>query len=287
MAVSTLVPVQSPRFNFEQPGPFLKWAGGKNRLLAQYEPFFPTDYKRYFEPFIGGGAVYFHLNPGEAVISDVNPRVVNCYKAIRDDLSRLVSLLRKHREQHCKEYYYNARKRLNKPCGLDETQVAALMIYLNKTCFNGLYRENRSGEFNVPIGSYKNPGVFRIENLIPTHVQLQNTEVVCADFRHVLEKAESGDFVYFDPPYVPISETSSFTSYAKGGFDLELQQELAKTFDILEKRGCYVMLSNSDCEFVRELYRGWKIVSVDAPRRISAKKRGRGSVGEVLVCSWG
>jgi DNA adenine methylase len=287
VAEATPVPVRSPDFDFEQPGPFLKWAGGKKKLLDQYDEHFPEEYNRYFEPFVGGGAVYFHLNPDDAVISDINPRVVTCYKAIRDDLPRLVRLLKEHRAAHCKEYYYARRDELNAADGLDSTELAALMIYLNKTCFNGLYRENLSGEFNVPIGSYKNPGVFRIENLIPTGFQLRGTEIVCDDFRHVLDRAEEGDLVYFDPPYVPISDTSSFTSYAKGGFDDELQQELAKTFDKLAKRGCFVMLSNSDCGFVRELYRGWKIVSIEAPRRISAKKRGRGSVGEVLVKSWG
>lgn len=286
MAESAPVLIEAPSFQLERPSPFLKWAGGKKALIEQYTPYFPEEYDRYFEPFVGGGAVFFNLRPWDAVLSDVNPRLIDCYTAIRDEPAALMELLERHRSSHCKEYYYACRERMNKPRGLSGLQRAALMIYLNKTCFNGLYRENRKGEFNVPIGSYKNPSVYTVENLISVSLQLQGVELKTAGFKHVLDSAEPGDLVYFDPPYVPISDTASFTSYAKGGFDVELQQELAKTFAELAHRGCYVMLSNSDCPLVRELYRGWRIVEIDAPRRISARKGGRANVTEVLVMGW-
>ena len=266
-----------------QPTPFLKWAGGKTRLLDQYADWIPQRYGRYFEPFIGGGAMYFHLEPEQAVISDVNVRLLDCYRAIRDQPEALIERLEDHQRRHSADHYYQARKRLNHGRGVSALDRAALMIYLNKTCFNGLYRENLRGEFNVPMGRYANPTVFRHDNVLAASRQLQGTEIRHASFEHVLESAEAGDFVYFDPPYVPLSATSSFTSYTGDGFSMALQQRLAEVFTELAHRGCHVLLSNSDCEAVRELYAGWHMVSIRAPRFINTRADRRGDVGEVLV----
>lgn len=267
----------------EAPAPFLKWAGGKARLVDQFSPYFPEEFGRYYEPFIGGGALYFRMQPEDAVISDVNERLISAYTAVRDELPALMERLEVHVKKHSRDYYYRCRERINHARSMTNVERAALMIYLNKTCFNGLYRENRRGEFNVPIGSYVNPTVFREDNLVAVSQQLQDTEIRVNSFEHVLETAEEGDFVYFDPPYVPISATSSFTSYVGAGFDLQMQQRLAEVFTELAHRGCYVFLSNSDSEVVRELYRGWRMETVVAGRAINSKGSGRRSVNELLV----
>lgn len=267
----------------EAPAPFLKWAGGKARLIEQFKPYFPTDYGRYFEPFIGGGALYFHLQPENAVISDINERLISAYVAIRDDLPALMERLEVHAKKHNRDYYYRARERFNQARSMSTVERASLMIYLNKTCFNGLYRENRRGDFNVPIGSYVNPTVFREDNLVAVSHQLQNADIKVNSFEHVLKNAKEGDFVYFDPPYVPLNATSSFTSYVGAGFDLQMQQRLAEVFTDLAHRGCYVFLSNSDSEVVRELYRGWRMETVLAGRAINSKASGRRAINELLV----
>lgn len=266
--------------------PFLKWAGGKARLLEQYAPHMPHDFERYHEPFVGGGAMFFAMSPDDAVLSDVNPRLIETYRAVRDDVDGLIERLHEHRRRHSKAHYYASRHRFNEPRSDGGTDRAALFIYLNKTCFNGLYRENASGGFNVPMGRYTNPAICDEATLRAASRVLQDVELRVSGFVDVLERAEDGDFVYFDPPYVPLSATSSFTTYSKGGFDMSMQIELARTFAKLARRGCRVMLSNSDCEAVRELYAGWRIESISAARSISRKGRGRGPVGEVLVCSW-
>ncbi len=268
------------------PSPFLKWAGGKARLMAQFQPWMPEDFNHYFEPFVGGGAVYFTMRPPEATLTDVNPRLIECYTAIRDEPIALMDELAKHRSRHCKDHYYRCRTRMNAPRGLNAVSRAALMIYLNKTCFNGLYRENSRGEFNVPMGSYKSPNIFNPDHIFAVSAQLQSTNLRVASFEHVLESAEPGDFVYFDPPYVPLTETSSFTNYSKGGFDMSMQHKLARIFDELSRRGCYVMLSNSDTPAVRELFEGWRIIGIQASRAINSRASARGPVGEVLVRSW-
>jgi len=265
--------------------PFLKWAGGKRRLLAQYEAYFPKEFNRYHEPFVGGGACFFHLAPGRAVLSDINHRLIDTYTALRDDLDGLLSRLRDHRERHCKKHYYACRDEFNKGSALWQTDRAALMIYLNKTCFNGLYRENSKGGFNVPMGNYKSPKIFNEENLLSVHRQLQSVELHQEGFEGVLDRAEAGDLIFFDPPYVPLSATSSFTNYSKDGFGADQQRRLAEVFGLLAERGCHVMLSNSDCGFVRELYKEWRIVEVMAPRSINSRASGRGAISEVLVLS--
>ena len=267
------------------PSPFIKWAGGKSRLLSQYDEHFPVEFDNYHEPFVGGGAVFFHLAPATATLSDINPRLVEVYRTIRDDVEALIDRLAHHRERHNKAYYYQSRTRFNGG-RMNAVDRASLFIYLNKTCFNGLYRENSRGEFNVPMGRYKSPSIFDPMHLRSVSLQLQDVDLVVDGFMSVADRAEPGDLVYFDPPYVPLNRTSSFTTYSKGGFDEKMQHDLARTFDKLAKRGCFVMLSNSDCPFVRELYAGWRVETISAPRAINSKAGRRGRVNEVLVCSW-
>lgn len=262
--------------------PFLKWAGGKRRLMPQYEPYLPKTFGRYHEPFVGGGAFFFHIHPEVACLSDINPRLVDTYTSIRDDIDGLVERLALHKKHHNKRYYYERRDEFNHGA-LFATDRAALMIYLNKTCFNGLYRENLKGHFNVPMGRYKSPSIFSEEHLRSVHKRLQQVEIHNEAFEGVLERAEAGDLVFFDPPYVPISETSSFTNYSKDGFGAQQQRRLAEVFGLLVERGCHVMLSNSDCPFVRELYKDWEIVSVSAARCINSRATHRGAITEVLV----
>lgn len=266
--------------------PFVKWAGGKRRLMPQYEKFFPHNFRTYHEPFLGGGAFFFHLRPRTASLSDINHRLIDAYEAIRDDLDGVLECLARHRSEHCKDYFYKCREMFNQGDLLLKRDRAALMIYLNKTCFNGLYRENRKGDFNVPIGRYKEPRIFDLENLTRVSEHLQGVDLRVASFEKVLERVSPGDFVYFDPPYVPISTTSSFTNYNKGGFGAQKQRELAEVFRKLDKRGCYVMLSNSDCGFVRELYKDWRNEVVLASRCINSRATKRGPINELLIMNF-
>lgn len=269
-----------------QPAPFLKWVGGKTRLLGQLDELFPAEFEHYHEPFVGGGAVFFHLAPPTATLSDINGRLIETYRAVRDDVDGLIDRLEHHRRRHNRAYYYQARTRLNAPRGLDAIDRAALFMYLNKTCFNGLYRENRSGEFNVPMGRYKDPSIYDEARLHAASRRLQQVDLRIDGFAGVVDRAQEGDFVYFDPPYVPLNATSSFTGYAKGGFDVDMQVQLAQTFDALAKRGVYVMMSNSNAPLVHELYAGWRIDKVMAPRSINSRSDKRGAIAEVVVRSW-
>lgn len=279
--------VQVPQI---EPRPFVKWIGGKRSLLPQYEPLLPTEFNHYFEPFVGGGAMFFHTRPTAARLSDMNGRLVETYRAVRDDLPGLIDRLENHREQYDRvggeSYYYRCRTRFNQP-RMAAVDRAALFIFLNKTTYNGMFRENKSGGFNAPWGRRETaPALYDRAVLEAASHALQGVDVVTAGFETVLDHAKEGDFVYFDPPYVPLSATSSFTSYGKAGFDVDMQIDLARTFDILARRGCLVMLSNSDCELVRDLYAGWRIEQVFAKRSVNSKANGRGEVAEVVVCSW-
>jgi DNA adenine methylase len=215
--------------------PFLKWAGGKQQLLAQYEPYFPTDFRRYFEPFVGGGAVFFHLwsterLPGAAHLLDNNEELVNTYIAVRDSLDELIYALAVHKGRHCKEYYYEVRNLDRQDIALSDVARAARTIYLNKTCYNGLYRVNRKGQFNVPMGSYKNPRILDEDLLAAASIALQGVRIETRGFRSVVELAQAGDFFYFDPPYDPVSKTASFTGYTAGSFHDADQSDRADLF---------------------------------------------------------
>jgi DNA adenine methylase len=263
------------------PRPFLKWAGGKSQLIQQYIPHFPKEYQTYYEPFLGGGAIFFHLLPRRAVLTDINPSLVNVYECVRDRVEALIEMLQEHERSHCLEHYYQTR---SNHVG-SNLERAARLIYLNKTCFNGLYRENAKGEFNVPMGKYKNPAVCQIELLRSVSKTLQTVTIGIQPFDEVVNQATPHDFVYFDPPYHPISTTSNFTSYSRYSFTASDQERLRDVFVKLANRGAKVMLSNSDCPFVRELYKDFNIYTISASRAINSNAQKRGKITEVLVTS--
>ncbi|MBE9182600.1 DNA adenine methylase [Oculatella sp. LEGE 06141] len=265
------------------PRPFLKWAGGKGRLIQQYSSHFPKYFDTYYEPFLGGGAIFFYLAPPRAVLTDINPELVNVYHCIRDDVNRMIDLLSIHQRQHCREYYYQVRS----APGKTDLERAARLIYLNKTCFNGLYRENSRGEFNVPMGKYTNPRVCDPELLRAASFALKTADLTVNSFDAILELAKtSRDFVYFDPPYYPISSTSSFTAYSRHAFSQLDQIRLRDVFVELANRGVKVMLSNSDCSFIRGLYSDFNIHPIIAARAINCNAAKRGKINEVLVTSY-
>ncbi|MCZ6675724.1 MAG: DNA adenine methylase [Candidatus Poribacteria bacterium] len=265
--------------------PFLKWAGGKTQLLKQFEPLFPPKFERYIESFIGGGAVFFHLfsfgRIREARLSDNNEELINCYQVVKTDVSELISLLKTHQKCHNEDYYYHMRSL--QPIDLSLVERAARILYLNKTCFNGLYRVNRKGQFNVPIGSYENPAICNEDALTAASRVLENVTILHADFEECTNAAQTNDFVYLDPPYSPISETANFTQYTKDGFSGKDQQRLATVFEQLTTKNCYAMLSNSDCEPIRQLYQKHHIETVRAKRAINSKATARGAIGEIVV----
>ena len=270
--------------------PFLKWAGGKTKLLPQYQPCLPQGWSRYHEPFLGGGALFFRLQSGEkppavARLTDVNPELINVYRCVRDRLGPVIALLELHQLRHSKDYYYDLRAQHELP----PVERAARFIYLNKTCFNGLYRENRKGRFNVPMGRYKNPGICNIEMLTAASEVLQRCEIEQEDFTNVLKHAKGKrDFVYLDPPYFPISATSNFTSYSRDAFGAEQHEQLRDVCLALAQRGVKVMLSNSNCEFVRELYTdsAFQLNEITAARSINSKAKNRGKITELLITTY-
>ena len=267
------------------PRPILKWVGGKTQLLEQMKPLMPKTFGRYFEPFVGGAAVFFDLRAQRpdmtAFLSDVNAELVNCYVAVRDDVDAVIRALGKHVYES--EHYYKVRA--EKPADLPSPERAARTIFLNKTGYNGLYRVNRSGQFNVPFGRFTKPLFCDEENLRACSRALRGVSIEHGDFSGVLEQAKKGDFVYFDPPYVPLSSTSDFTAYIPGGFGEGEQEKLAKVFAKLAKKGVHVMLSNSDTELVRDLYADFDIQVVYASRSVYSNAARRGKLAEVVVRS--
>lgn len=259
--------------------PVLKWAGGKGRLLAQYGPYFPTSYRRYYEPFVGSAAVFFHLRPSEARLSDTNAELINVYQVVQSRVEELLHHLARHSEHHSKEYFYEVRADVPE----DPIRRAARTLYLNRTCYNGLYRVNSRGQFNVPFGRYKRPRILAPERLRAAAEALQGVRLEVAPFESVLGEAKRGDLVYFDPPYQPLSATSSFTAYTRDSFGVPQQQKLAEVFAKLAKKKVQVMLSNSDTPLVRELYADFRLVEVRAPRFINSKADRREAIGELLV----
>ena len=264
--------------------PFIKWAGGKSQLLPQMSAFFPpkTQIGRYFEPFLGGGAVFFYLQHPKSYLSDTNRNLIEVYEVVKDNVEDLIKVLKKHKNE--REYFYEVRSQ--KPADLSPTGRAARLIFLNKTCFNGLYRENSRGEFNVPFGRYKNPAICDEEGLRSASLALKNAKVSRNEFHSVLSHAKATDFIYFDPPYHPLNRTSSFTSYTAGGFGEAEQRELANVYKVLADRGCFVMLSNSDTPLIRELYKDFCINEIQASRAINSKAEGRGKITELLVINY-
>jgi DNA adenine methylase len=264
--------------------PFLKWAGGKTQLLRQFAPFIPS-HDRYYEPFVGGGAMFFHLQPPFAVLADSNPHLINCYAMVRDQPRALVALLEQLRAEHGESHYYDMRARYN-ASDVEPLERAALFIYLNKTGYNGLYRENARGLFNVPYGRYRQPAIFDETALLEASRLLRHARLMVAPFDKSVGEAGRGDFVYFDPPYQPLSRTSRFTSYTRDAFGEDDQARLAATYRKLHRRGCLLMLSNSDAPLVRELYRDFTVHEVRALRAINCQASGRGAVNELVIVNY-
>ena len=263
--------------------PVLKWAGGKGRLLPELLARLPKAFRAYHEPFVGGGALFFELASQDLItaahVSDINASLIDVYLGLRDCVDDVIASLQQHRHDH--DYYYQVRAL--RPAELSLPERAARIIYLNKTCYNGLYRENRRGEFNVPFGRYVNPTICDEPNLRAASLALQGVEIARCHFSTVLDYAQRGDFVYFDPPYHPLSATANFTSYDRRGFGPDDQRQLRDVFTQLGDRGIRAMLSNSDTPFVRELYGGFAIDQVQAARAVNSKANGRGKVAEVIV----
>lgn len=267
--------------------PFLKWAGGKTQLLEQIRPHVPNHFNRYFEPFLGSAAVYFAIEAlrdhPAAVLSDSNPELVNCFRQVQAKPEQLLRLLKDHQAAHGATHY----KRVRATRDGTPLERAARFIYLNKTCFNGLWRVNSSGQFNVPMGRYARPPIHAPELIRRASAALLGAAIKILDFESAMNDAARGDFLYLDPPYVPLSKTASFTSYTKGGFGGEEQCRLASLYRKLDKRGCLLMLSNSDTPSVRQLYDGFRLIEVRARRAINCNGSGRGHVGELLVLNYG
>lgn len=276
----------------EKPKPFVKWVGGKRQLLRQFRDmglYPPDDFdpltNTYFEPFVGGGAVFFDLLPKKAELSDLNSELVTTYNVIKNHVDELIKSLKKHK--YDKQYYMKVRAR--QPEDLSDVEIASRFIYLNRTGFNGMYRVNSKGKFNVPFGKYTNPIICDEENLRKVSKALQKITIKKQDYKTVLKKAKTGDFVYFDPPYYPVSKTASFTSYTADAFLEDEQTELRDTFVELHERGCFVMLSNSDTPFIDDLYsdiKGVKVSRVAAGRAINSNATKRGKISEVLVTNY-
>ena len=287
--------------------PFIKWAGGKTQLLTQFENILPhnleeAEHFTYIEPYVGGGAMLFHMlqkytNIGRVIINDINPNLITAYRVIRDTPERLITdlkmLQREFRqnsnEEARKEYFLRIRKSYNEDTHNDVTNTA-MFIFLNRTCFNGLYRVNSKGYFNVPFGKYTNPTICDEELLLEDSKILQNVEILCGDYTLIERYVDNNTFIYFDPPYRPLSTTSSFTSYSKENFDDTEQTRLAHFFARLSRYGCKMMLSNSDCcaqnpndTFFENLYGNFIIDKVHASRFVNAIPSKRGKLTEILV----
>ena len=261
--------------------PILKWAGGKTQLLQHLSPLIPKKIDTYFEPFFGGGAVFFNLKPKKYVISDINPELINLYKVVATSPSEIISELEKYPVS--KEFYYELRKL--KYDSLDQIKAACRMIYLNRTCFNGLYRVNKKGEFNVPYGNYKNPTIVQKEKLIQASLLLNQDQIMTKSFEYLFnKKLNKNDFVFFDPPYIPLSKFSDFKRYNKEQFNLDQHIKLAELFSKLSNEGIPVVLTNSSTDIVRELYKGHNIIEVSAKRNINSKGDSR-KAKELIIYS--
>lgn len=266
--------------------PVVKWVGGKRQLLDDLTPLFPKRIASYCEPFLGGGAVLFNLQPKAAYVNDINFDLIQMYEVIRDNVEELISILSNHLNEE--EHFYNVRDwdRAKEKYGqLSKVQKAARIIFLNKTCYNGLFRVNNAGEFNTPFGHYKNPNIVNAPTLRAVSIYFQQAQISFSstDYADVLAKVNKGTFVYLDPPYDPVSDTANFTGYAKGGFERSEQIRLRECCDDLNRRGIKFMLSNSATDFIREQYAEYNITIVKAKRAINSNAAKRGQVDEVVV----
>ncbi|MBP8807061.1 MAG: DNA adenine methylase [Kofleriaceae bacterium] len=264
--------------------PIIKWVGGKTKLLPELATRLPQGYRRYYEPFAGGAALFFHLGPTAAVLSDRNADLIGMYRAVAADPDGVLRRLALHRDAHGTEHYYQTRARWNdRAVSWSVLDRAATFIYLNRTCFNGLWRVNKGGGFNVPMGRYKNPAIYDAETIGRASAVLRGATLLCGDYRDAVADAGPGDLVYFDPPYDPVTTTANFTAYTGDGFSRDDQATLANTVRELAERGCAVVLSNSDTPLIRSLYRGLRVDRVKCPRAINSDPTRRGDVDEVVV----
>lgn len=267
--------------------PILKWVGGKRQLLPQIIPHICKKCTTYVEPFLGGGSVLFAYRPSNAIVNDLNSELINVYRVIRDNPEDLIKQLKEHKSRNSQEYYYEIRglDRTSNFSSLSPVQRAARIIYLNKTCYNGLYRVNSSGQFNSPYGRYKNPNIVNEVGIraVSRYFSSSEIKIKCGDYKEVLKNLEEGSFVYLDPPYMPLSSSSSFTGYTEGGFDYQKQIELKEECDKLREKGIAFLLSNSDCEQIRQIYQEYKIETVQAKRSINSVASKRGEINEVLI----
>ena len=274
--------------------PFVKWVGGKRQLIPELLKHIPKKFNNYFEPFVGGGALFFELyNLGilkdkKVYLFDINKELINTYKVIRNYPNELIESLKEFKTKHNKEFYYQIREldRNEDYKNLDNIIKAARFIYLNKTCFNGLYRVNKKGYFNVPMGSYKNPQIVDEENILKVSKALKHTIIKHCDYKEVSKYVKENDFIYFDPPYYPLNETAYFTSYTKDDFLEKEQVELFETFKTLANKGCFVLESNSDTDFVYNIYKEFTIEKVLANRAINSNGNKRGKITEILIRSY-
>lgn len=264
--------------------PIVKWVGGKTKLLPDLLSRMPERYGRYYEPFAGGAALFFRLAPKRAVLADSNPDLIGLYTAVANDVNAVIRRLQGHRDAHDEAHYYDMRTRWNdRDHEWSTPERAAAFIYLNKTCFNGLWRVNRSGAFNVPIGRYTDPPICVPDALRAAHHVLSRAEIRRADYRTAVRDAKAGDFLYFDPPYDPVTPTANFTSYTADSFGPDEQRALADTARELVARGCQVMLSNSDTPFIRSIYKGFRVDRVKCARAINSNAAKRGDVDELII----
>ncbi|MCL5035511.1 MAG: Dam family site-specific DNA-(adenine-N6)-methyltransferase [Chloroflexi bacterium] len=269
--------------------PFIKWAGGKTQMLRKYHGLFPSNFRQYVEPFCGGAAVFFHLysngfirGNAQVLLLDLNEELVNTFIVVRDYVEDLIRELKDERYENTRETFEKIRSQQPRAPVLR----AARTIYLNRTCFNGLYRVNGKGEFNVPFGKHKNPVICNEASLKAASVALSRAVIKAGDFEIAKKHAGIKDFVYMDPPYFPVSETAGFTRYTAGTFTEEDHARLAVMYRELDRRGCFLMLSNSDTGRIRELYSGYKIVEMEGRRNINSRADGRGAVSELVILNY-
>lgn len=267
--------------------PILKWVGGKRQLLADIMPLINQNCSTYVEPFVGGGAVFFELQPKKAIINDYNAELINVYEVIRDFPEELISILEEYSRKNTEEFFYQLRAldRNEEYAVMSNIKKAARIIYLNKTCYNGLYRVNSAGQFNSPYGKYKNPNIVNAATIRAMSKYLCNPKITIkqGDYREALKGLRKGAFVYLDPPYMPISSSSSFTGYTENGFSYEQQAELKNECDKLKEKGISFLQSNSDCPEIRDLYKEYEIRTVQAKRSINSNANKRGEISEVLI----
>lgn len=266
--------------------PVVKWAGGKRQLLSQLKKYIPKNISSYYEPFLGGGAVLFDIQPKKAVVNDINEELINLYTVIKDNCEELIEDLKKH--ENNPDYYYNIRRLDRKSdvyAKLSKIQRASRIHYLNKTCYNGLFRVNMAGQFNSPFGKYKRPNITNEITIraVSKYLNEADIELSCCDYEETLKSIRKGAFVYFDPPYDPVSNNSNFTGYAKNGFNRDEQWRLKNVCDKLNSKGIKFLLSNSSTDFILDLYKDYDIKIIQAKRFINSNGNKRGEIDEVLV----